>query len=146
MVAEFETPTALVAGAQAAYAAGYRKMDAYSPIPIEELHEALGFHRTKLPMIVLMGGIAGLLAGYGLEYWASTMAYPMNVGGRPFHSWPQFIPVAFETTILGAALAAVFGMLALNGCIEARDPKFALEETQRFLEGLKPRGVAEVAW
>jgi hypothetical protein len=170
MVAEFDEPTSLVAAAQSAYAAGYRKMDAYSPIPIEELHEALGFHHTKLPMIVLAGGIAGLLLGYGLEYWTSAIAYPMNIGGRPFHSWPSFIPVAFETTILGAALAAVLGMLALNGlpmpyhpifnaprfalasrnrfflCIEARDPKFERDETQRFLEGLNPRGVSEVAW
>src|SRR5688572_28260247 len=170
MVAEFDEPTSLVAAAHSAYAAGYRKMDAYSPIPIEELHEALGFHHTKLPMIVLAGGIAGLLLGYGLEYWTSAIAYPMNVGGRPFHSWPSFIPVAFETTILGAALAAVLGMLALNGlpmpyhpifnaprfalasrnrfflCIEARDPKFERDETQRFLEGLNPRGVSEVAW
>jgi hypothetical protein len=170
LMAEFDNPTALVAAANAARLAGYRRMDAYSPIPIEELHEALGFHRTKLPLIVLMGGLAGLTLGYGLEYWASAIEYPMNVGGRPYHSWPSFIPVAFETTILGAALSAVFGMLALNGlpmpyhpvfnaprfalasrnrfflCIEARDPKFERDGTQRFLEGLEPRGVSEVAW
>ena len=169
-MAEFDNPTDLVAAAKRAHAEGYRKMDAYSPIPVEELHEAIGFHRTKLPMIVLCGAIVGLLAGYGLQYWSSVIAYPLNIGGRPFHSWPQFIPVAFETTILGAALAAVFGMLALNGlpmpyhpvfnaprfalasrnrfflCIEAADPKFDHEKTHAFLESLEPRGVAEVAW
>ncbi|MGH9349224.1 MAG: DUF3341 domain-containing protein [Vicinamibacterales bacterium] len=170
LMAEFDNPTALVAAAHAARLAGYRNMDAYSPIPIEELHEALGFHHTKLPMIVLAGGLIGGLAGYGLQYWSQVIAYPLNVGGRPLHSWPSFIPVTFETTILGAALAAVLGMLALNGlpmpyhpvfnaprfalasrnrfflCIEATDPAFDAEATHRFLESLDPRGVSEVAW
>jgi hypothetical protein len=170
LMAEFESPTALVAAANAARLEGYRRMDAYSPIPIEELHEALGFHHTKLPMIVLFGGLVGGLGGYGHQYWTSVIDYPLNVGGRPLHSWPQFIPVTFETTILGAALAAVLGMLALNGlpmpyhpvfnaprfalasrnrfflCIESRDPRFDRDGTQRFLEGLEPRGVSEVAW
>jgi hypothetical protein len=170
LIAEFDNPTELVAAARHAHASGYRRMDAYSPIPIEELHEALGFGRTKLPLIVLIGGIIGGLGGYGLQYWSSAIAYAMNVGGRPFNSWPQFIPVTFETTVLGAALAAVLGMLALNGlpmpyhpvfnvprfalasrnrfflCIEARDPRFDRDETQRFLESLGPRGVSEVAW
>ncbi len=170
LMAEFDTPTALVAAANAARAEGYTRMDAYSPIPIEELHHAIGFHHTKLPLIVLLGGIAGGLAGYGLQYWSSAIEYPLNIGGRPFNSWPAFIPVTFELTILGAALAAVFGMLALNGlpmpyhpvfnaprfalasrnrfflCIETRDPKFDRDGTHRFLEGLGPRGVSEVAW
>jgi Protein of unknown function (DUF3341) len=170
LMAEFDNPSELVAAANAARLDGYRRMDAYSPIPIEELHEALGFHHTKLPLIVLIGGILGGLGGYGLQYWSQAIVYPLNIGGRPFHSWPSFIPVTFETTILGAALAAVFGMLALNGlpmpyhpvfnaprfalasrnrfflCIEARDPKFELETTHRFLETLNPRGVSEVAW
>jgi hypothetical protein len=170
LMAEFENPTELVAAANAARLEGYRRMDAYSPIPIEELHEALGFHHTKLPLLVLIGGILGGLAGYGLQYWSSALEYPMNVGGRPFHSWPQFIPVTFEMTILGAALTAVFGMIVLNGlpmpyhpvfnaprfalasrnrfflCIEARDPKFDREGTLQFLDGLNPRGVSEVAW
>lgn len=169
LVAEFDDPTRLVAAARRAYAEGYRRMDAYSPIPIEELHEALGHHHTRLPLIVLIGALVGLAAGYGLEYWSSVHAYPLNVGGRPYHSWPSFIPVAFETTILGAALSAVLGMLALNGlpmpyhpifnaprfamasrdrfflCIEARDPRFERDGTQRFLEELEPRGVSEVA-
>jgi hypothetical protein len=169
-MAEFDNPTELVAAAHAARRAGYKRMDAYSPIPIEELHEAIGFHHTKLPLIVLIGGIVGGLAGYGLQYWASAIEYPLNIGGRPFNSWPAFVPITFELTILGAALSAVFGMLALNGlpmpyhpvfnaprfalasrnrfflCIESRDPKFDREDTQRFLERLDPRGVSEVAW
>ena len=169
MVAEFDEPTSLVAAAHQAYDAGYRKMDAYSPIPIEELHDALGFHHTKLPLIVLIGGLIGLIAGYGLEYWSSVIAYPLNIGGKPFHSWPAFIPVTFECTILVAALSCVLGMLALNGlpqpyhpvfnvprfalasrnrfflCIEAKDPKFDVEGTRHFLETLEPREVSTVA-
>ena len=170
LMAEFDNPTELVAAAHAARREGYRRMDAYSPIPIEELHEAIGFHHTKLPLIVLIGGIVGGLAGYGLQYWASAIEYPLNIGGRPFNSWPAFVPITFELTILGAALSAVFDMLALNGlpmpyhpvfnaprfalasrnrfflCIESRDPKFDRDDTQRFLERLDPRGVSEVAW
>jgi hypothetical protein len=170
LMAEFDDPTSLVAAANAARLGGYRRIDAFSPIPIEELHGAIGFHHTKLPLIVLIGGIVGGLAGYYLQYWASAIAYPMNIGGRPFNSWPQFVPITFEMTILGAALAAVFGMLALNGLpmpyhpvfntprfalasrnrffllIESRDAKFEREATQTFLESLDPRGVSEVAW
>jgi len=169
LIAEFDDPTALVAATERAYRAGYRRMDAYSPFPIEELHEALGARHTRLPLVVLIGGLCGCLGGYGLQYWVSTMAYPINVGGKPFHSWPAFIPVTFECTILVAALSAVLGMLALNGlpmpyhpvfnvprfalasrnrfflCIEAADPKFDLEATRRFLETLSPREVATVA-
>src|SRR5204863_7097381 len=169
LMAEFEHPNQLVAAAHRAHAAGYRRMDAYSPLPIEELHEAMGFHHTKLPLIVLIGGLVGCLGGYLLQFWVSTMAYPLNVGGKPLDSWPAFIPVTFECTILGAALSAVFGMLALNGlplpynpvinvarfarasrnrfflCIEARDKKFDLAETRRFLESLEPREVTVVA-
>ncbi len=169
LLAEFEDPTALVAAAQRAHGEGYQCMDAYSPFPIEELHEALGAHHTRLPLVVLIGGILGGSSGYALQYWASAIAYPINVGGKPFHSWPAFIPVTFECTILGAALFAVLGMLALNGlpqpyhpvfnvprfalasrnrfflCIEARDPKFDLEGTRRFLETLEPREVTTVA-
>ena len=169
LIAEFEDPNELVAAAHRARHEGYRRMDAYSPLPIEELHEALGFAHTRLPLIVLIGGIVGCVGGYGLQWWASTIAYPLNVGGKPMHSWPAFIPVTFETTILVAALSAVFGMLALNGlpqpyhpvfnvprfalasrnrfflCIEARDPKFDLDGTRRFLEQLGPREVTTVA-
>ena len=169
LMAEFEDPNQLVAAAHRAREAGYRRVDAYSPLPIEELHEAIGFHDTKLPLIVLSGGVIGCLAGYLLQFWVSTMAYPLNIGGKPLNSWPAFIPVTFECTILGAALAAVLGMLALNGlpqpyhpvfnvarfalasrnrfflCIEARDRKFDLAETRRFLEMLEPREVTVVA-
>lgn len=168
LMAEFETPTALVAAAERARLAGYRNMDAYSPIPIEELNEALGLRRTRLPMLVLFGGIIGGLAGYSLEYWSQTIAYPLNIGGRPLHSWPHFIPVTFETTVLGAALSAFVGMWALNKlpmpyhpvfnvpafvrasrdrfflCIETTDPRFDRHDTARFLESLHPVGVTEV--
>ncbi len=169
LLAEFDDPNQLVVATQRAYREGYRRMDAYSPFPIEELHEALGGHHTRLPLIVLLGGLFGCIGGYGLEYWVSAIAYPINVGGRPYHSWPAFIPVTFECTILVAALSAVLGMLALNGlpmpyhpvfnvprfalasrnrfflCIEARDAKFDLERTRRFLETLAPRDVTTVA-
>ena len=169
LMAEFDDPTTLVAATARAHHEGYRRMDAYSPFPIEELHEALGSPPSRLPLIVLIGGLSGCIAGYLLQYWVSVIAYPVNVGGKPFHSWPAFIPVTFECTILAAALAAVLGMLALNGlpmpyhpvfnvarfalasrnrfflCIEARDPKFDLEDTRRFLETLNPREVTIVA-
>jgi len=168
-MAEFEEPTALVAATAHARREGYRYMDAYSPYPIEELHEALGAHHTRLPLIVLIGGLCGCLGGYGLQLWVAAAAYPINVGGKPYHSWPAFIPITFECTILAAALSAVLGMLALNGlpmpyhpvfnvprfalasrnrfflCIEAKDPKFDLEGTRRFLETLNPREVTTVA-
>src|ERR1044071_9728825 len=104
LMAEFETPTDVVAAARSAYEDGYRSMDAFSPYPIEELSEAIGFHRNRLPLIVLIGGIIGCVGGFALCYWASVHAYPLNVGGRPLNSWPSFIPVTFETTILVAAL------------------------------------------
>ena len=169
LMAEFDDPNALVAATSRAYREGYRRMDAYSPFPIEQLHEALGGHHTRLPLIVLIGGILGCIGGYVLQYWVSAVAYPINVGGRPYHSWPAFIPVTFECTILAAALSAVLGMVALNGlpmpyhpvfnvprfalasrnrfflCVEAKDPKFDLERTRRFLETLNPREVTTVA-
>jgi hypothetical protein len=169
LMAEFDDATALVEAAERTHAAGYRRVDAYSPFPIEELHHALGAPASKLPLIVLMGGIAGCLGGYFLQYWASAIAYPMNVGGRPLNSWPAFIPVTFECTILAAALSAVLGMLALNGlpmpyhpvfnverfalasrsrfflCIEAADGQFDPDGTRQFLESLGPREVSTVA-
>jgi hypothetical protein len=169
LMAEFETPADLVAAAHRAREEGYRRVDGYTPFPIEGLAEAIGFHHSRLPLVVLIGGIAGCIGGYLLQYYISVISYPLNVGGRPFHSWPSFIPVTFEMTILVAALAAVVGMLALNGlpmpyhpvfnvsrfalatrdrfflCIEATDPLFDREGTRRFLEGLGPRGVYDVA-
>jgi hypothetical protein len=168
LMAEFENPNALVAAAYRAHFEGYRKMDAYSPFPIEELHEALGAHHTRLPLIVLIGGLLGCAGGYLLQFWTNAVSYPINVAGKPFNAWPMFIPVTFECTILGASLAAVLGMLALNGlpqpyhpvfnvsrfalasrnrfflCIEARDPKFDIERTRGFLEALGPREVTTV--
>ena len=169
LMAEFDDPTSLVAATQRAHGAGYRRMDAYSPFPIEELHEALGARHTRLPLLVLLGGLCGCIGGYTLEYWSSVVAYPLNIGGKPLHSWPAFIPVTFETTILVAALTCVLGMLALNGlpqpyhpvfnvprfalasrnrfflCIESTDAKFDVEATRRFLETLEPREVTTVA-
>jgi hypothetical protein len=167
LMAEFDNPTALVGAANRARLEGYRDMDAYSPIPIEELGEALGLRRTRLPRLVLLGGIVGGLAGFGLEVW-TQFVYPMNVGGRPPVSWPQFIPVTFETTVMGAAFTAFFAMWGLNKlpmpyhpvfnvkafgrastdrfflCIESTDQRFDRMATRKFLEGLHPVGVSDV--
>src|SRR5512147_3063203 len=115
LMAEFTEPNELIAAARATREAGYTHTDVYTPYPIEEVSEALHLRRTRLPLLVLMGGIIGGCAGFALQYWAATIAYPLNVGGRPFNSWPAFLPITFETTVLGAALFAVLGMLALNG-------------------------------
>jgi hypothetical protein len=168
-MAEFDSPTALVHAARAAREKGYRKLDAYSPFPIESLSEALDLHRNKLPLIVLLGGIAGLAAGYLLQYYVTVWYFPINVAGRPLHSWPSYIVISFETTILLAALSAVLGLLALCGlpmpyhpvfnaprfalasrnrfflCIEARDPLFDRARTGEFLLALDPKEVSEVA-
>lgn len=168
VMAEFDGPNQLLTAARRAREEGYRKMDAYTPYPIEELSEALGFHRNRLPLIVLIGGIVGCVGGYLMQYYTSVIAYPINIGGRPFHSWPAFIPITFEVTVLIAALSAVLGMLALNGlpnpyhpvfnvprfkfatrdrfflCVEATDPKFDREGTAAFLKGLDAREVSEV--
>jgi len=168
LMAEFENPNDLVAAARQAREAGYVKLDAYTPYPIEALAEALDIHDRRLPAVVLGGGILGGLFGYALCYWTSVVAYPLNIGGKPFHSAPAFIVPTFETTILFAAFAAVLGMLGLNGlpmpyhpvfntprfalasrdrfflCIEARDPKFDRDETWAFLTRLAPRVVMDV--
>jgi hypothetical protein len=168
LMAEFDNPTDLVHAAKAAYDAGYRKMDTYTPYPLEEAAEAVGAHHNRVPLITLVGAMLGMIGGYSLEYWVSAVNYPINVGGKPFHSWPAFIPVTFECAVLGASLAAVIGMLALNGlpqpyhpvfnvpafarasrdhfflCIEAQDPKFRMDDTRRFLLTFHPENVAEV--
>jgi hypothetical protein len=168
VMAEFEDSHALVEAARRAHHDGYRKMDAYSPVPVEELHDAMHMHDERLPKMVLIGGILGGLGGYALQYYTMVMSYPINVGGRPLHSWPAFIPVTFELTILAASITAVLGMLALNGlpqpfhpvfnvprfalasrnrfflCIEARDPKFDLNGTRKFMESLGAREVTTV--
>jgi hypothetical protein len=168
LMAEFENPTDLVHAAKAAYDAGYRKMDTYTPYPLEEAAEAIGAHHNRVSLVVLIGAMLGMVGGYSLEYWVSAVNYPINVGGKPFHSWPAFIPVTFECAVLGAALAAVFGMLALNGLpqpyhpvfnaprflrasqdgfflvVEAADPKFDADKTRAFLTTLHPRDVVAV--
>ena len=168
LMAEFGSPSELLAATKQTRREGYRRVDAFSPIPIHGLAKALGFESKGLQYLVLTGGVLGGLGGYLLQYWSSAIAYPLNIGGRPYHSWPAFIPVTFECTILGAALFAVFGLLALNGlpkpyhpvfnaprfalasrdrfflCIEAKDEKFELDETRTFLESLRPREVVEV--
>src|ERR671913_1222438 len=127
LMAEFSSASALVAAARRAREAGYTKLDAYSPFPIEELNEALKLPRNRVPLVVLLGGLTGLAGGYGLEYWASVIEYPLNIGGRPLHSMPSFIVPAYETTILFAAFAAVIGMIALNGLPQPYHPVFNVD-------------------
>jgi hypothetical protein len=170
VMAEFEDPTSLVAAARRTYDEGYRVFDAFSPFPIHETFEAMHLHDKRVPLMVLGGGILGMLTGLGLQAWVSAVAYPLNIGGRPYLSWPMFIPVTFELTILFAAFAAVFGMFALNGfpmpyhpvfnverftahasqdrfflAIEATDPKFDRDKTRAFLKGLGATEVNDVA-
>lgn len=168
LLAEFENSETLLIAAQRAHEMGYRRMDAYAPFPMEGLGEALGLNKTPISVIVLLGGIVGGLAGFGLQYYVAVIATPMNVGGRPLNSWPAFVPITFETTILGAALAAVIGLLLLNGlpmpyhpvfnvqsfarasqdgfflCIETSDPQFDTEKTKAFLQSLQAREVFDV--
>lgn len=169
LLAEFDDPQTLVEAARRTRAAGYRRLDAYSPIPVHGLDEALGNRPTRLPLITFIGGLLGCIGGYVLQYYFTVIDYPMNVGGRPpEHSWPAFVPIMFELTVLGAALASVLGMLALNGlpmpyhpvfnvpefrlasrnrfflCIEAIDPQFDEEQTRSFLADFQPRSLQEV--
>jgi len=168
VMGEFETPEQLLAAARKAREVGYKHVDAYTPFPIEGLAHAIGFRWTAVPLITLIGGIGGGLTGFGLQYWFAAISYPMNIAGRPLNSWPAFIPVTFELTVLGASLFAVVGMLALNKLpqpyhpvfnverfasastdrffllIEAHDPKFNLAESSRFLQELSARHVSEV--
>ena len=168
ILAEFSDAGELVQAIRRAREEGYRDMDAYTPYPIEEVAEELGIHGNQLPLIVLIGGIVGLIAGYALQYWVAVIAYPINVGGRPLNSWPAFIPVAFEVTILLAALSAFFGVLVLNGlpmpyhpvfnverfelasrnrfflCIEAIDPRFDPKGAREFFETVGAQGIYEV--
>ena len=168
VAASFDNPEDLLVAAHRAREAGYTKMDAYTPFPVHGLPDAIGFHDNRVPWIIFFCGLAGALGGYALQYYVSVIDYPLNVGGRPLHSWPTFIPVTFECTILLAALGAVFGMLGLNGfpkpydpmfnapgfervsqdrfflCIEADDPKFDVQEITRLMQSLNAEAVSEV--
>jgi hypothetical protein len=168
IMAEFDSAQALVDAAKQTHQAGYQKIDAYSPFPIEGLAEEIGFHHNLVPLVVLIGGIVGGLSGYLMQYWISVVDYPLNIGGKPPHSWPAFIVITFEMTILFAALSAVLGMLALNGLpmpyhpvfnvprfalaskdrffliVFSSDPKYDAAGTRKFMERLAPRSISEV--
>jgi len=170
VIAEFTDPQELLDAANAAREAGYTELDAYSPFPIHGLSDAIGFHHSRLSAVVLGGGIVGGLAGFFMCWYANVIWYPLNIGGKPYNSWPAWIPITFECTILFAAFAAVLGMLALNGLpmpyhpvfnvprfdqasrdkfflvIQARDPKFDIDAVWKFLESLGPREVTDVPW
>lgn len=128
VLAEFRTADALLEAARCAGAQGYGKMEAYAPFPIEGLSAAVGFASNRVPLVTLAGGIVGGAGGYFMQWYAAVISYPVNIGGRPLHSWPSFIPASFELTILGAALAAVFGMLIANGLPRLRHPLFDVPE------------------
>ena len=168
LLAEFESPEALLEAANKTRAAGYKRVDAFTPMPVEGLAEAVGFHHTRLPLVVLIGGVIGGLTGFSMQYYANVFSYPLNVAGKPLNSWPAFIPITFELTILGAAVACVFGMLAMNGLptpyhpifnvprfalatrdrffllIKARDRQFEVTKTKQFMTELHAREVSEV--
>jgi hypothetical protein len=168
IMAEFDSARDLVAAARRTYQAGYRKIDAYSPFPVEELAEAIGFHGNRVPLVTLIGAMIGGISGYLMQYWMAVVNYPINVGGRPYHSWPSFIVVTFEMTILFGGVSAVLGMLALNGLpmpyhpvfnvprfamatkdrffliVFSTDPKYDPAGTRKFLESLNPRSLSEV--
>jgi len=168
LMAEFASPEAVLDAARRTAAAGYTRAEAYTPFPVEGLSAALGFHRSRVPLIVLIGGILGAVGAFGMEWYANVLSYRWNIGGKPPNSWPAFIPITFELGVLGASFAAVLGMLALNGlpqpyhavfnatrftlasrdrfflCIEAADPKFDAHATRRLLEELYPVTVEEV--
>jgi len=170
LAASFSSPEAVLKAAKKVHAAGYRHAEGYSPHAVEGLCEALGFKKTGVPLIVFIGGICGGLGGYFMLWYANVISYPWNIGGKPPNSWPAFIPITFEMTVLGASLLALLGMLVLNGlpclyhpmfkaptfkqasqnqyfiCIEVGDPLFDMERTREFLMSLDPLAVMEVPW
>jgi hypothetical protein len=168
VMGEFAGPNDLVAAARKVYSLGYRRINGYSPYPIEELSEAIGFTHTRLPLIVFIGGVLGGLGGYFMQYYMEVIDYPLNVGGKPLHSWPAFIPITFECIVLAAAFSAVLGMLVLNRlpqpyhpvfnvpnfamatrdrfflAVEANDPKFNHDEVVNLLKSLDALEVNDV--
>jgi Protein of unknown function (DUF3341) len=170
LMAEFETPTEVLVAAKKTFAEGYRNIDAYSPQPVHGLAEAIGFRKNRVALVCLVGGLLGLATGLALQEWINLSAYPLNIGGRPLNSWPSFIIVCFELTILFGGLSACIGMFAMNGlpmpyhpvfnvsefasasrdrfflCIESVDPKFDMVTTRSFLESLAPASIAEVPY
>jgi hypothetical protein len=169
LLAEFNTPGELVQATEAAHAAGYRRMECYTPYPVEEAAVALRFHKNRVPLVTLLGGLMGVTTAFLMETWIAVWSYPLNIGGRPLFSWPAFIIPAYEWTILFAGLSAAFGMVALNGlpqlyhplfnapnfrqgattdkfflCLEATDPRFSIMETRALLEQFSPASVVEV--
>lgn len=168
VMAEFESPEQIMEAAKRARDAGYRRMDAYTPFPVEGLAEEIGFHESILSRFVIFGGLTGTVGGFLLQWWPNVVGYPLNIGGKPFNSWPAFIPICFELTILCSVLTTVFGMIILNDlpmpyhpvfnaprfdlasrdrfflCIEARDIKFDRTGTKDFLAGLNALDVTEV--
>jgi len=168
IMAEFDTAQHLVDAAKQTHEAGYNKIDAYSPFPIEGLAEEIGFHHDRVALVVLIGGLIGGMTGYLMQWWMSAVSYPINVGGKPPHSWPAFIVITFEMTILFAGISAVFGMLALNGLpmpyhpvfnvprfalaskdrffliVFSSDPQYDPAGTRDFLQALNPRSISEV--
>ncbi len=169
LLAEFNTPSELVHATESAYKEGYRRMECYTPYPVEEAAEALRFHKTRVPLMCLLGGVMGLTTGWLMEVWINTIAYPLNIAGRPLNSWPAWVIPAYEMTILFAGLSAAFGMIAQNGlpqlyhplfnaanfrngattdkfflCLESHDPRFSLNDTREFLEGFSPVSIVEV--
>jgi hypothetical protein len=168
LMAEFTNPEQLLRATERVHELGYRRIDAYSPSPIHGLAEALGFHHTRVSLVVLIGGLTGAVVGYALQYYMTALSYIHNAGGKPPHSWPAFIPITFELTVLFGAFSAVIGMIVMNKlprpyhpvfnvsrfalasddrfflCIEAHDPKFELNETRRLLQNLDAYEVTEV--
>ncbi len=168
LIAEFDNADALLAAAEKTRDAGYKKFEAYTPMPIHGLDEAVGYRGTRLPWVIFGAGLLGASGMFAFQTWINLSAYPMNIGGRPLFSWPAFIPATFEGMVLLAAFAAVFGMIAACGlprpyhpvfnapnferasvdrfflCIEAADPKFELKRTRQFLESLEPLAVSTV--
>jgi hypothetical protein len=168
LMAEFDSAQTIVDATRRVVAEGYGKVEAYTPVPIEELNDIIHKKRTRLSALVLLGGLAGMATGFALQYWASVIEYPMNVGGRPFASWPAFVVPSYELTILFSALTAAGGMIALNGLpqpyhpvfnaprfslassdkfflvVESADPKYDADKTRQFLEGLGAKGVYDV--